>query len=131
MVHHIEPKMKTFEFEFKLLQFLKHLFTSVLSDKNGLDQNMESSVKDLSLKAEETPIFIEKEFTVECCVRGHHIYQFEWDAKIGKKLNASQETRPASLVQDKYAMVLKFNDVSIRFVFYQKYVIFTKNTEER
>ena len=116
MVYHIELKMKTFEFEFELLKFSKHLFTSVLSNKNSLDQNMESSIKDLLLKAEEIPILIEKEFTVECCVRGHHIYQFEWDAKIGKELNASQETRPAALVQDKYAMFLKINDVSFGHV---------------
>ena len=81
MVYYIELKMKIFEFEFELLQFSKHLFTSVLSDKNNLDQNMESSIKDLLLKAEEIPILIEKEFTVECCVQGHHIYQFEWDAR--------------------------------------------------
>ena len=37
-------------------------------------------------------------------------------AKIGKELNVSQETRPAALVQDKYTMVLKFNDVSVGHV---------------
>ena len=114
MVYYIELKIKSFEFE--LLQFLKHPFTSVLSDKNSLDQNMESSIKDLLLKAEEIPILIEKEFTVECCVRGHHIYQFEWDAKIGKELNVRQETRPAALVRNEYVMVLKFNDVSVGHV---------------
>ena len=46
MVYHIELKMKTFEFEFELLKFSKRLFTSVLSNKNSLDQNMESSIKD-------------------------------------------------------------------------------------
>ena len=63
---------------------------------------MESSIEDLLLKAEETPILIENKFTVKCCVPGHHIYQFEWDAKIEKELTASQKTSPAALIQDKY-----------------------------
>ena len=31
------------------------------------------------------PILVEKEFTAGCFVRGHHIYQCEWDAKIVRK----------------------------------------------
>ena len=40
------------------------------------------------------------------------MYQTEWDVKIESELKASHETRPGALVQDKYAMVLKYNDVN-------------------
>ena len=33
----------------------------------------------------EIPILVEKEFTAGCFVRGHHICQCEWDAKIVRK----------------------------------------------
>ena len=59
-LYHIELKMKAFEFEFELLQFSKHLFTSVLSDKNSLDQNMESSIKDLLLKLKKYQYLLKK-----------------------------------------------------------------------
>ena len=68
------------------------------------------------LEDDEMPIVIEKEFTVECCVRGHHVYQVDWDAKIGSELKAIYETRPGALVQDKYAMALRFNDVTVGHV---------------
>ena len=56
---------------------------------------------------------VEREFTVECCVRGHHVYQKEWEAEIGSKLTAQYETRPGALVQDKYAIVLEQKDVIV------------------
>ena len=56
---------------------------------------------------------VEREFTVECCVRGHHVYQKEWEAEIGSKLTAQYETRPGALVQDKYAIALKQKDVIV------------------
>ena len=68
------------------------------------------------LKADEIPIIIEKELTVKCCVRGHRVYQIEWDAKIGSKLKASHETAPGTLGKNKYAMALKYNDVTVEHV---------------
>ena len=56
---------------------------------------------------------VEREFAVECCVRGHHVYQKEWEAEIGSKLTAQYETRPGALVQDKYAIALKQKDVIV------------------
>ena len=74
------------------------------------------------LKDDGIPIVTEKKFTVECCVRGHHIYQVDWDAKIGSELNAFHEARPCALLPDKYAMAVRFNDVTVEHVpkFYRK-----------
>ena len=47
------------------------------------------------------------------CVRGHHVYQKEWEAEIGSKSTAQYETRPGALVQDKYAIALKQKDVIV------------------
>ena len=68
------------------------------------------SLKVLLLNAKDIPILVEREFTVECCVRGHHVYQKEWEAEIGSKLTAQYETRPGALVQYKYAIALKQKD---------------------
>ena len=35
------------------------------------------SLEVLLLNAKDIPILVEREFTVECCVRGHHVYQKE------------------------------------------------------
>ena len=67
----------------------------------------------LLLNAKDIPILVEREFTVECCVRGHHVYQKKWEAEIGSKLTAQYETRPGALVQDKYAIALKQKDVIV------------------
>ena len=56
---------------------------------------------------------VEREFTVECCVRCHHVYQKEWETEIGRKLTAQYETRPGALVQDKYLIALKQKDVIV------------------
>lgn len=44
------------------------------------------------------------------------MYQIKWDAKIGRKLKASHETRPGSLVRDKYVIVLNYNGVVVTHV---------------
>ena len=59
------------------------------------------SLEVLLLNAKDIPILVEREFTVECCVKGHHVYQKEWETEIGIKLTAQYETRPGALVQDK------------------------------
>ena len=71
------------------------------------------SLEVLLLNAKDIPILAEREFTVECCVRGHHVYQNGWEAEIGSKLKAQYETRPGALVQDKYAIALKQKDVIV------------------
>ena len=71
------------------------------------------SLEVLLLNAKDIPILVEREFTVECCVRGHHVYQKKWEAEIGSKLTVQDETRPGALVQDKYARALKQKDVIV------------------
>ena len=71
------------------------------------------SLEVLLLNAKDIPILVEREFTVECCVRDHHVYQKEREAEIGSKLTAQYETRPGALVQDKYAIALKQKDVIV------------------
>ena len=72
--------------------------------------NMESR-QDLLLNANYIPIMIGKEFTLECCVRGHRVYQSKQEAKVG-----SDETKPCALVEGKNAMALKQKDVTVRYV---------------
>ena len=44
------------------------------------------SLTDQILKSDVIPIVTEKELEVECCVRGYHVYESNWDAKTGSKL---------------------------------------------
>ena len=71
------------------------------------------SLEVLLLNAKGIPILVKREFTVECCVGGHHVYQKEWEAEIGSKLTAQYETRPGALVQDEYAIALKQKNVIV------------------
>ena len=52
---------------------------------------MMESLTDQILKSDVIPIVIEKELQVECCVRRHHVYESNWDAKIGSKLKPFHE----------------------------------------
>ena len=70
------------------------------------------SLTDQILKSDVIPIVIEKELEVECCVRRHHAYESNWDAKTGSKLKPCHEKRPSAFVEDKHAMALKFNDTT-------------------
>ena len=72
-----------------------------------------SSISDKNL---EIPIFVEKEFTVQCCIRGYHTYQAQWNAEVGAKLNTAPDTRPASLVEDKYAIAVKHDEQTVGHV---------------
>ena len=58
------------------------------------------SLEDLLLNASDIHIIIEKAFTVKCCVRGHHVYQNKWKAKVGSRLKACHETTFGALVED-------------------------------
>ena len=66
------------------------------------------------LLQEETKVIIEKEFsfTVECCVRGYHIFQSSWEAPVGSVLIAKHEYGPQSLIDDKFAIALVNNNDS-------------------
>ena len=68
-------------------------------------------VKDLEIS-----IFVEKEFTVQCCIRGYHTYQAQWNAEVGAKLNTAPDTRPAALVEDKYAIAVKHDEQTVGHV---------------
>ena len=60
---------------------------------------------------------IEKELINDCCIRGYHVYKdADCGAKIGSILKVRSETRPAALVEDKYALALTFNDQTIGHV---------------
>ena len=87
---------------------------------------MMESLTDQILKSDVIPIVIEKELEVECCVRVHHVYESNWDAKTGSKLKPCHEKRPSALVEDKYAMALKFNDTTVGHVpkFLSKFTYF-------
>ena len=74
------------------------------------------SLEDLLLNADDIPIMTEQKFTVECCVRCHHVYQSKWETKVNSELKACHETRPGALVEDKYAMALKHKDVTVGHV---------------
>ena len=77
---------------------------------------MMESLTDLILKSDVIPIVIEKQLEVECCVRGYHVYETNWDAKTGSKLKPCPEKRPSALVEGKHAMALKFNDTTVGHV---------------
>ena len=74
------------------------------------------SLTDHNLKSDVIPIVIENELEVECCVRGHHVYESNWDAKTGGKLKPCHEKRPSALVEEKYAITLKFSDTTVGHV---------------
>ena len=89
------------------------------------------SLTDQILKSDVIPILIEKELEGQCCVRGHHVYESNWDAKTGSKLKPCHEKRPSALVEDKYAMALKFNDTTVGHVlkFLSKITYFFSSSE--
>ena len=67
-------------------------------------------------KIDTSSIFVEKEFTVQCCIRGYHTYQDQWNAEVGAKLNTAPATRPAALVEDKYAIAVKHDEQTVGHV---------------
>ena len=64
------------------------------------------------LLQEEIEVIIEKEFsvTVECCIRGYHIFQSFWEAPVGSVLIAKHEDNPQSLIHEKFTIALVNND---------------------
>ena len=66
-----------------------------------------SLLSSLLIKDLEIPVIPEKEFTVQCCIRGYHTYQSQWNAEVGAELGAVPDTRTSALVKDKYAIAVK------------------------
>ena len=64
------------------------------------------------LLQEEIEVIIEKEFsvTVECCIRGYHIFQSFWEAPVGSVLIAKHEDNTQSLIHEKFTIALVNND---------------------
>ena len=85
-----------------------------------------SLLNSLLVKDLEIPIFVEKEFTVQCCIRGYHTYQAQWNAEVGAKLNTAPDTRPAAIVEDKYATAVKHEEQTVGHVpkFLSKLIFF-------
>ena len=75
-----------------------------------------SLLNSLLVKDLEIPIFVEKQFTVQCCIRGYHTYQAQWNAEVGAKLNTAPDTRPAALVEDKYTIAVKHDEQTVGHV---------------
>ena len=61
---------------------------------------------------EDLEVIIEKSFsfTVQCCIRGYHIFQSFWEAPIGSVLIAKHEDNPQSLIHEKFTIALLNND---------------------
>lgn len=76
-------------------------------------------LKALLVEDLEIPLFVEgesREFTVQCCIRGYHIYQTEWKAEIGAQLNTIPDKRPGALVEDKYAIAVRKEEKTVGHV---------------
>ena len=58
-------------------------------------------------------VILEKEFVVQCCIRGYHTYQSQWNAEVRVELGAVSDTRATALVADKYAIALKNNEQTV------------------
>ena len=72
-----------------------------------------SLLSSLLIKDLEIPVILEKEFTVQCCIRGYHIYQSQWNAEVGAELGAVPDTRTTTLVKDKYAIAVKNGEQTV------------------
>ena len=49
-------------------------------------------------------------------IRGYHTYQAQWNAEVEAKLNTAPDTRPAALVEDKYAIAVKHDEQRVGHV---------------
>ena len=87
-----------------------------------------SLLSSLLIKDLEIPVILEKEFTVQCCIRGYHAYQSQWNAEVGAELGAVPDTRTTALVKDKYAIAVKNGEQTIghipMFTFLHSYITF-------
>ena len=70
-------------------------------------------MRSLLIKDLEIPVILEKEFTVQCCVRGYHTHQSQWNAEVGAELGAVPDTRTTAFVKDKYAIAVKNGEQTV------------------
>ena len=60
----------------------------------------ENLTQALLTKDLEIPIILEREFSVACCIRDHHICNWaQWTAEIGSILTSEPEKRPVLLLK--------------------------------
>ena len=90
----------------------------------------DSLIKALLVKDLEIPVFVEKEFNVRCCIRGYHIYQTQRNVEIGARLTTASETRPAALVEDKYAIAVINNGKTVGKFLMKLTFFFLKNGDK-
>ena len=85
-----------------------------------------SLLSPLLIKDLEIPVILEKEFTVQCCIRGYHTYQLQWNADVGAELGAVPDTRTTALVKDKYAIAVKNGEQTVGHIpmFFSKLTLF-------
>ena len=72
-----------------------------------------SLLSSLLVKDLEIPVILEKEFTVQCCIRGYRTYQSQWNAEVGAELGAVPDTRTTALVKDKHAIAVKTGEQTV------------------
>ena len=72
-----------------------------------------SLLSSLLIKDIDLPVILKKEFTVQCCIRGYHTYQLQWNAEVGAELGAVPHTRTTALVKDKYAIAVKNSEQTV------------------
>ena len=72
-----------------------------------------SLLSSLLIKDLEIPVILEKEFTVQCCIRGYHTYQSQWNVEVGAELGAAPDTRTTAFVKDKYAIAVKNGEQTV------------------
>ena len=75
-----------------------------------------SLIKALLVKDLEIPVFIGKEFSAPCCIRGYHIYQTQSNAEIETRLTTISKTRPGAPVEDKYTIAVTNNGKNVGHV---------------
>ena len=72
-----------------------------------------SLLSSLLIKDLEIHVILEKEFTAQCCIRGYHTYQSQWNAEVGAELCAVPDTRTTALVKDNYAIAVKNSEQTV------------------
>ena len=77
----------------------------------------ENLTQALLTKGLEIPVILEREFSAACCIRGYHIYNWaQWTAEIESILTSEPEKRPGALVEDRYAIAIISNNLTVAHV---------------
>ena len=72
-----------------------------------------SFLSSLIIKGLEILAIVEKEFTTQCCIRGYHTYQSQWNEEVRAESGAVQDTRTTALFKDKYAIAVKNGEQTV------------------